>query len=135
MMKQASGIFSVCFLIFTLMYKYVISNYAKTFWIVHIIIAVFLIIMYLRKEKHSKYKKICIYICIAYSVYSIFDSCFSELIMISASMKIRAFEGVFIVLYLLSIIYLCIITLRVPYNAIIYFISSLIVTAPFAVFL
>ena len=117
------------------MYKYVIPNYAKMFWIVHIIIAVSLVIMYFWKENHSKYEKVCIYICIAYSVYSIFDSCFSEFIIISASMKIRAFEGVFIALYLMSIVYLCIKLLNIDsaIRCIIYLISSLIVTAPFIV--
>ncbi|MDE5556326.1 MAG: hypothetical protein K2J32_01350, partial [Ruminococcus sp.] len=117
------------------MYKYVIPNYAKTFWIVHIIIAFSFLIMYLRKENHSKYEKICIYICIAYSVYSIFASCFSEFIIISASMKIRAFEGVFIALYLISIVYLCIKLLNIDsaIRCVIYLVSSLIVTAPFIV--
>lgn len=121
--------------IYSKMYKYVIPNYAKAFWIVHIIIAVSFVTMYFRKENHSKYEKICIYICIAYSVYSIFDSCFSEFIIISASMKIRAFEGVFIVLYLLSIVYLCmkLLDINSAIRCIIYLVSSLIVTAPFIV--
>ncbi len=116
-------------------YKYVIPNYAKMFWIVHIVIAVSLLIMYLRKEKHSKYERICIYICMAYSVYSIFDSCFSEFLTISASMKIRAFEGVFIVLYLLSLVYLFIKLMHAnsAIRCVIYLVSSLIVTAPFIV--
>lgn len=51
------------------------------------------------------------------------------------SMKIRAFEGVFIALYLLSIIYLCIKLLNRDnaIRCIIYLISSLIVTVPFIV--
>lgn len=71
----------------------------------------------------------------AYSVYSAFDVCFSEFIMISASMKIRAFEGAFIVLYLLSLVYLSVKLLHTEsaIRCVIYVISSLIVTAPFIV--
>ncbi|MDE6425551.1 MAG: hypothetical protein K2K89_05390 [Ruminococcus sp.] len=121
--------------VYSKMYKYVIPNYAKAFWIVHIIIAFSLLVMHLRQENHSKYEKICIYICIAYSVYSIFDSCFSEFIIISASMKIRAFEGAFIALYLLSLVYLFVKLLCVDsaIRCIIYLASTLIVIAPFIV--
>lgn len=121
--------------IYLQMYKDVIPHYAEMFWIVHIIIAVSLLIMYIRKEKHAKYEKICIYICIAYSVFSIFSSCFSDFVIISASMKIKAFEGVFVVLYLISLVYLCIKLLHVDIaiRCIIYLVSSLIVTAPFIV--
>lgn len=121
--------------IYSKMYKYVIPHYAKSFFIVHIIIAVSLLTMYLRKNKHGKYEKICLYICMAYSVYSVFDVCFSEFIMISASMKIRAFEGAFIVLYLLSLIYLFVKLLHAEsaIRCVIYIVSSLIVTAPFIV--
>lgn len=125
---------------FSDIYQNALSNvalhYTKDFWIIPVIISLCFTILYYRrtgKLKNTDSAKICLSICLIYSGYSVFTSCFSDLRPINENMKTVVSETVFSFMYVISVVYLtyCFLEKDGIKRAFIYLISSLLVTLPF----
>lgn len=119
--------------IYMKIFRTITLYYVKEFWAVTVLTAVLMLFLYFKSDKKYKYAKICTLICIIFSVYSVFTSCFSDFYPTSAAMKIRAVEFSFNFLYIISLIYLIYAFTdgKNRTRLYIYLFSTLAVTAPF----
>lgn len=87
------------------------------------------------KTSTRKYVKICIFICTAYVIYTVFTNFLCDFVILEWGMKIRAIETAFTFLYFISVIYLSVVLLERNncVRTVIYLISTVVVTAPFIV--
>lgn len=87
--------------------RFVIPNYIKPFWVINIVIALSVILLYCSRRPNvkSKYAPICLVIVVLYAVYSVFCSVYSDLAFLEPAMKIRGFETAFTFLYVVALAY------------------------------
>ncbi len=121
---------------FTNTLRFVVPNYSKSFWIINIIIAAAVIILFCKKHDmamKSKYSPVCLAIIVFYSLYSIYCSGYSDLRFLNSAMKVRGFETAFAFLYVISIAYFIWIFFDANrrIRLYIYILSTLMLTGPF----
>ncbi len=117
-------------------FKFIVAHYSKEFWAVNAVIAGCLTFIVIKKGMASrKYAKICSLIMWTYTMYSFFTSCCADLVSTSYSMKFEALELAYAFLYIVSLAYLFYSYLEkdVMFRSVFYLISTVIVTAPFAI--
>lgn len=127
--------------IFMQLYRRVIPNYSKQFFVIHIVILFCFLCIYYKSNKtdwdlsKQRYTKICMTVLVVYSIYSVFTSCFSDLLVMDTNMKIRAVETAFTFIYFVSLIYLAAALLQknVCIRFIIYLVSTVVIVFPFLV--
>lgn len=125
--------------IFMQIYLRIIPYYSKQFFIIHILIAICFLYLYYKTDKNKwnltvkRYSKICMIIIMAYSCYSLFVNCFSDLVVFDWSMKIRAIETAFAFIYFIALIYICVILLERNrcIRFLIYLVSTVVSVLPF----
>lgn len=117
--------------------QFVVPNYIKRFFAVNLVIAVSFLILYrfnTKRFKASKYAPLCMTIVILYAAYSVFYSCYTDLVALKPDMKIRGFEVAFTFLYIVSLLYM----LWVFFDGsrlirfYFYICSTILLTAPFS---
>lgn len=127
--------------IFMQIYRSTAPEYARQFFVIHILIAFCFLYLYYKADKNDwntakkRYGKICINITALYAVYSLWINCFEDLVEFDISMRLKALEAAFVFVYLISLIYLAFTLLEADkfLRFTIYLISTIIVVAPFAV--
>jgi len=142
--KDSLGIRHIEFVfsdIFMQIYRRIIPNYSKQFFVINILLAVCFVYLYYKADNNNwntsvkRYSKMCINIIVLYSGYSLFVNCFSDLEIFDLNMKIRALETAFTFVYLISLVYLSFVLLEPDkfLRFTFYIVSTVIVVAPFAV--
>ncbi len=114
--------------------RFVIPNYIKSFWIINILIALSIVILYnKRRDVRSKYAPICLVIVILYAVYSVSCSVYSDLAFLEPAMKIRGFETAFAFLYIVALAYFIWLFFGADKRIRLYvfLLSTVLLTAPF----
>lgn len=121
-------------------YQSVAPDYAREFFIMHILIAFCFMFLYYKADKSEwntskkRYSKICVYISAMYAAYSLWINCFEDFVLYDFSMKTKALETAFVFIYLISLVYLAFNLLGrnkfLRFTT--YLVSSLIVISPFA---
>ena len=125
--------------IMTKIYLEIIPFYTRPLFYLHFIISVAVIALYLRRFRNSdtnpKYGALCMRVIVSYFVFSFFCTNASEVQIMSNAYKSRALEAAFTFLYILSLIYMCYVIMEGARRAkaILYIVSTLIVTGPFIV--
>lgn len=116
-------------------YQEIIGYYAKPFYFLHLMIAVSLLILFLKKNPTSKYARFAMPIVLLFAGYSVFTQNIMDFQVLSAKYTVKALETAFVFLYLLSVIYLCYLFIDQKKFLLvcIFLISTLVLTAPFAV--
>lgn len=120
-------------------YQSVGPNYARDFFVMHILIAFCFVLLYYKADKtgwnasKSRYAKICTTITLLYAAYSVWINCFEDFVQFDFGMKIRALETAFVFIYFISLIYLAFnLLVRDKFlRFTIYLVSSAVVVAPF----
>lgn len=123
--------------VYSNIYRFLISHFAKDYTVVHLILVASFSILYYKKKMSasSKYSLVTLLYCFGYLTYSFFSSFFTDIAMISPSLKGRAIETAITFIYLCCIIY----NIHIYFNGnirikcFIYLFSTIICTAPFAV--
>lgn len=125
--------------IFMKIYREIINNFFRPYFGLHIIISICIIALFLKKyrdsEKRPKYSFVSIAVIIAYSVFSFVASNGDDIAVLTEAYRSRAIETAFTFIYIISLIYM-VCTLfdggkRI--RALIYLLSTIVVTAPFIV--
>lgn len=127
--------------IFMKIYMEIIPCYAKLFVFIHLIIAVSVIYLYVKRYKMDseakppKYAPFLFGVIISYALYSMFTFCLADFVPVTPTYVIRAIETAFVFVYIIALIYMAYIffdkfaLLRV----IVFIAGTLVVTAPFLV--
>lgn len=127
--------------IFMQIYLRIIPDYAKKFFIIHILIAICFLFLYYKADKSKwncmvrRYTEICMIVILAYSCYSVFVNCCSDLTDFDWSMKVRALETAFAFVYFTALIYMSMILIKINSRIrfLIYLISTVVSVLPFLV--
>lgn len=127
--------------IFMKIYMEIIPYYAKLFVFMHLIIAVSVIYLYVKRYKMDseakppKYAPFLFGVIITYALYSMFTFCLADFVPVTTTYVIRAIETAFVFVYIIALIYMAYIFFdKFALLRVIVFISgTLVLTAPFLV--
>ena len=120
-------------------YLEIIPFYSRPFYYLHLLISLSVSALYIRKfrnsDKKPKYGALCTGIIIFYFIFTFFCNNANEVQIMSNAYKSRALEVAFTFIYILALIYMCYVLMEGERRAkaIVYIISTLIVTGPFIV--
>lgn len=113
--------------------------FARPYFLFHIIITAAIIVLYLKRLKSGgaklKYAKLFISVIIIFTAYSIFTMTGEELVSLTLAYRVRAIEAALTALYMIALCYMAagILDGGKRLRAIIYLVSTVVVTAPFIV--
>ncbi len=125
--------------IYMKVYKEIIPNFSRPYFILHLIIAGCILYLFVKKfgksEKKLKYALLSVIIIVFYAVFSFVVSNGEEIAVLSNAYRSRAIETALTFAYIAALIYMLYILLengnRV--RAMVYLLSTVFVTAPFVV--
>jgi hypothetical protein len=125
--------------IYMKVYREIIPNFSRPYFIIHIIIACCILYLFVNKygnsEKKPKYGIVSVVIIVFYAVFSVVVSNGEEIAVLSNAYRSRAVETALTFAYITAVIYMLYNLLengdRV--RAIVYLLSTILATAPFLV--
>ena len=125
--------------IMTKIYTEIIPNFTRSYFLIHAVIAISIIMLYIYKfrnyEKKPKWAKICLTVIILFFFYSFLSCNGQELVITSTAYRERAFETAFVFVYIISLLYMVYHILSGPerIKAVLYLLSAVMTVAPFIV--
>ena len=123
----------------TKLYLEIIPYYACCYSYLHLIISAALLYIYFKRfqtdSKKPKYAKICIPVIVFYCIYSFASLNLQQLVIMSNSYKVRAFECALAFIYVISLLYIVyhLLSGAKRVMSMIYLVSTIIVTGQFIV--
>lgn len=125
--------------IYMKIFREIIANYARPYFLLHFIICGCILWLYVRKfgnsEKKPKYAAVSISVIILYSVLSFITSNGDDIAVLTNSYRSRAIETALTFAYIIALLYMvfCLFEGGKRVKAFIYLLSTIAVTAPFIV--
>lgn len=120
-------------------YLFLTPLYARPYFMLHMIIAVSVIVIYERHSKRSdiklKYARLCIPVIMLFAAYSFVTENMGELVYMTLAFRTKALEAALAAMYVISLCYMIwgLLGGAKRLRAIIYLVSTLILIAPFIV--